>query len=125
MYEKSALIVWINDKPGDVTVKTDDGYHRFKCEQVLRIEWTPRAVLVQRWSEVGAVKLWGFDTPEGFASFGPLGADRELAIQCAEQYNAGQHKWVYLPKHLHPLCAVQERIVKNGQTFQPEASQLD
>lgn len=104
IYDKHALIIWINDKTGAVTVKTADGYHKFGVEQVLRIEWLPQARLVQRWSELGSMKLWGFDTREGFASFGHTEQDRELASKCIDQYNSGEiRNWVFLPIEKHPL----------------------
>ena len=103
--ESNVLILWINDKTGSITVKMDSGYQRFAADQVLAIEWIPRSRIVQRWSELGDLKLWGFDTREGFASFGHTEQDRQLAAQCLEMYNSGEvRNWVFLSFEKHPIC---------------------
>ena len=106
LFEENVSVIWINDKTGAVTVKLKSGaYHRFPIERVMRLEWITPARVVQRWSDRGTIKLWGFDTPEGFASFGPTEQDRQLAKQCCEMYNTGEcRQWNFLPIHEYPIC---------------------
>ena len=106
IFEERVAVIWINDKTGAVTVKVKSGaYHRFPIERVMRLEWIPLARVVQR------AGIWGFDAPEGFASFGPTEQDRQLAKECCEMYNAGEERrWMFLPIHEYPIC---------GQTPRP------
>ena len=100
IFEERVAVIWINDKTGAVTVKVKSGaYHRFPIERVMHLEWIPLARVVQRSG------IWGFDAPEGFASFGPTEQDKQLAKQCCEMYNAGEERrWMFLPIHEYPIC---------------------